>query len=124
MAVGKRGGIVEKIPQYTDGCFVMYKIKEEKTGDFPTEKLVNTNMKIWYREISVFDRIRYELEQAGKEITMKIRIPRYKGIDSKCACMIDGKIHNVYNAAHVFDKNGFPETELTLIRPGKELEIK
>ena len=53
---------------------------------------------------------------------MKIRIPQYKGIDSMCACEIDGNIHQVYNATHVRDKMGFQETELTLIRPDKELK--
>ena len=87
------------------------------------EILINQNMAIWYSEISVFDRVKYELGQGGMEVTMKIRIPRYKGIDSKCVCVIDGKQHQVYNAAHIVNKNGFPETELTLIRPDKEVRI-
>lgn len=112
-----------RMPEYTDGYFELCKITEEKENDFPMEVIQKTGMKIWYREISVFDRIRYEFEQGNKEITMKIRIPRYKGIDSTCACLIDEKIHLVYNAAHVESKEGFQETELTLIRPDKELSI-
>ena len=83
----------------------------------------DTYMDIWYREISVFDRTKYEFEQGGKEVTMKICIPRFKGVDSRCVCLIDGRQHLVYNAAHVKDKYGFPETELTLIRPEREIEI-
>lgn len=114
---------MKRMPEYTDGILTIYKIKEERIGDFPQKVLKKTDMEIWYREISVFDRTKYEFEQAGKEVTMKIRIPRYKGIDSNHACMIEGKIHQIYNAAHIDDKNGFPETELTLIRPDKELVV-
>lgn len=112
---------MKRMPEYTDGVLSVCEIAEESVGDYPKKVLKETDMKIWYREISLFDRTRYELEQAGKEVTMKVRIPRYKGIDSNHACMIDEKIHQIYNAAHVEDKNGFPETELTLIRPDKEL---
>lgn len=114
---------MSNLPEYTDGVFELFKIGNEKVGDFPVEKLVRTGMKIWYREISVFDRTKYEFEQGGKEITMKVCIPRYKGVDSDCACMIEGKIHLVYNAAHITNKDGFKETELTLIRPDRKLEI-
>lgn len=114
---------MSNLPEYTDGFFELFKIKNEKVVDFPVEKLVRTRMKIWYREISVFDRTKYEFEQGGKEITMKVRIPRYKGVDSDCACMIEGELHLVYNAAHITNKDGFRETELTLIRPDRKLEI-
>ena len=117
---------MNRMPEYTDGYFELCEVKESKEStlnDFPIETINKKGMEIWYREISVFDRIKYEFEQGNKEITMKIRIPRYKEIDSKCACLINGDVHLVYNAAHVVDKNGFKETELTLIRPDKELII-
>lgn len=112
-----------QIPEYTSGCFKLYRIEQDNTKDYPVEKLKNTGYEIWYREISVFDKTRYQLEQGGKEVTMKICIPQYKGIDSKCVCVIDDVQHLVYNATHVMDKNGNRETELTLIRPGEELKI-
>lgn len=64
-----------------------------------------------------------ELERSGIEVTMKIRIAQYKKINSQCMCMIDGEMHRVYNAAHITNKDGFPETELTLIKPDKKMEI-
>ncbi len=113
-----------QLPEYTDGCLELYRIKNDTTSDFPVEVLEKAGMPpIWYREISVFDKLRYEFNQGGKEITAKIRIPQYKKIDSRCMCLIDGRQHLVYNAAHITSKEGFPETELTLVRPEKELEI-
>lgn len=110
-------------PEYTDGAFKLYRIKTDTSKDYPEKYLEDTKTEIWYREISVFDRVRYEFDQGGKEVTLKIRIPMFRGIDSQCVCVIGKNKHQVYNAAHVKDKNGFPETELTLIRPEKELEI-
>lgn len=112
-----------RMPEYTDGYFELCEISEVKENDYPVEIIKKTGMKIWYREISVFDRMRYEFEQGNKEITIKIRIPRYKGIDSKCVCLIDDVPHLVYNAAHIESKEGFQETELTLMRPDKELSV-
>lgn len=108
-------------PEYTDGFFRLYRIKNDTSTDYPEKYLEPQNLEIWYREISVFDRIRYEFDQAGKEITLKIRIPLFKEINSKCMCVIGDIQHQVYNVAHIKDKNGFPETELTLIRPESEL---
>ena len=112
-----------ELPEYTDGCLRLFRIKSDTSKDYPEEYLEDTNMDIWFREISVFDKVKYEFAQGGKEITMKICIPRYKNVDSKCVCLIDGEQHLVYNAAHVKDKYGFPETELTLIRPEREISI-
>lgn len=113
-----------ELPEYTDGCLHLYRIQDDASSDFPISKLIDTQINIWFREISVFDRLRYEFEQGQKEITMKIRIQQYKGINSKCACEINGKMHIVYNATHVKDKMGFPETEITLVRPEKDVVIE
>lgn len=110
-------------PEYTDGVLKLYKIKNDDSKDYPEEILSDMDTSLWYREISVFDRTKYEFDQGGKEVTMKVRIPRYKKVDSNCVCVIEGIQHLVYNAAHIIDKNGFQETELTLVRPEKELRI-
>jgi len=123
MAVKSRGEDMINVPEYTSGCFQLYRIENDTSNDFPVEKLTNTGYEIWYREISVFDKTRYQLEQGGKKVTMKICIPQYKEIDTQCVCMIDNVQHLVYNTAHITDKNGNKETELTLIRPGRELQI-
>ena len=68
------------LPEYTDGCFQLCDMVEDTSQDFPKEIVVKRNIGvISFREISVYDRLRYEFEQSQKEITMKIRIPQYKG---------------------------------------------
>lgn len=72
-----------QMPEYTSGAMQLYYIRQDESKDYPEEHLENSNVgDIWYRELSVFDRTKYEFDQGGKEVTMKIRIPVYKGIDS------------------------------------------
>ncbi len=111
------------MPVYNDGYFRLWKVETDESQDFPEDKLTDQNMEVWYREIAVYDRVRCELEQNDLEVTMKIRIPQYKKIGSKHVCVIDGQQHRVYNAAHIIDKNGFRETELTLVKPEREVQI-
>ena len=70
-----------------------------------------------FRDIGIYDRTRVTFEQADMEVTMKIRIPKWDGINSNCVCMISGNQHKVFNKADVLSKQGYPETELTLISP-------
>ncbi|WP_461809835.1 hypothetical protein [Faecalimonas sp.] len=114
-----------RVPEYTDGALELYEITQDESKDYPEVILKPKNMSpIWYREISVFDRLKYEFNQGGKEITMKIRVPKYKGISSNNVCVIDGIKHKVFNATHVTSKEGFPETELTLVSPEEEMRIQ
>lgn len=112
-----------ELPEYTDGRFELYEIVTDENDDFATEKIINKNMKIWYKEISIFDQTRAALEQAAIQVTKKIRIPRYEEINSKCIITINGVQHQVYNATHITNKNGYKETEITLKTPEKTYEV-
>ena len=108
------------LPEYTDGCFELYDIVD-RDGE---RKIKARNMRsVWYRDIAVYDRTRITFEQADKEVTMKIRIPKWNGISSDCVCMIDGRQHKVYNKADVLSSHGHMETELTLVNPTMDYEV-
>ena len=115
---------MKAMPEYVDGVLQLYQIKEDKSTDFPLEYLKDEDMRIWYRELSVYDTTRAKLSTDDIEITMKVAIPRYKSINSKSVCVIDGRQHEVYNVAHTTTKDGFRETELTLKTPMQEREIR
>lgn len=117
------GGRVIQPPTYTDGRLRLYKIVANEENDFPVEQLKDTKINIWYSELSVYDHMRYQMDRAGIEVTMKIRIPNTKGINSKCVCKIEGEMHRVYNVTHIKNKDGFPETEVTLMKWEKEMEV-
>lgn len=108
------------LPEYTDGCFELYDIVDRE-GE---RKIKARDIRpVWYRDIAVYDRTRITFEQADKEVTMKIRIPRWNGISSSCVCVIDGVQHKVYNKADVLSNQGYMETELTLINPTMDYEV-
>ena len=104
------------LPTYNDGFFYLYKICQKKNGTkYPIEyiKKVN-NQEIWYEEISLTDKLRFEAEERNKKITLKIRIPQMKEIDSLCVVKIGNEYHKVFNAYHFTNKEGFKESDLTL----------
>ena len=108
------------LPEYTDGCFELYDIVDSDGA----RKIRARNMRpVWFRDIAVYDRTRITFEQADKEVTMKIRIPRWNGISSSCVCVIDGVQHKVYNKADVLSSQGYMETELTLVNPSMDYEV-
>lgn len=108
------------LPEYTDGCFELYDIVDRE-GE---RKIKARDIRpVWYRDIAVYDRTRITFEQADKEVTMKIRIPKWDGISSDCVCMINGNQHKVFNKADVVSNQGYLETELTLINPTMDYEV-
>lgn len=108
------------LPEYTDGCFELYDIVDRE-GE---RKIKARDIRpVWYRDIAVYDRTRITFEQADKEVTMKIRIPKWDGISSDCVCMINGNQHKVFNKADVVSNQGYLETELTLVNPPMDYEV-
>jgi hypothetical protein len=114
---------MNKVPTYADGCFDLYRVQEDTSEDFPKEVLIDQGMRIFYNELAIYDRLRFELSQGGKEVTMKIRIPQYRGIDSHCYAKINGIMHQCYNVAHITTDGRFQETEITLIAPEHNIEV-
>lgn len=108
------------LPEYTDGCFNLYDIVDVDDERKIRERGIGP---VCYRDIGVYDRTRITFEQADKEVTMKIRIPKWDGISSDCVCVINGQQHKVYNKADVLSNQGYPETELTLVNPTMEYEV-
>ena len=108
------------LPEYTSGCFDLYDIV-----DADGERKIRRRRigQVWFRETAVYDRTRVTFEQADIEVTRKIRIPKWEGISAACVCMIDGTQHKVFNKADVLSKQGYPETELTLISPPMDYEV-
>ncbi len=102
-------------PVYNDGVFSLYKIYD-KDGLYPVEDIKDMEFEIWFKELSISDKTKNELHQNGIEVTTKIRIPQYKKIDSRCVLKIENEFHRVYNVFHFRNKDGFLETDITLVR--------
>ena len=74
---------------------------------------INYN-EIWFEELSLTDRLKFDAEERKKKITYKIRTTQLKEVDSLCVVEIDGKYHKVFNAYHFTNKDGFKQSDLTL----------
>lgn len=118
-------------PEYTDGYFDLYDmvdVPDENNPDFPVKKLKARKIggrlaRIWYRETQIYDRTRIAFDQASRQVTIKIRIPKWNGINSDCVCIVGGDQHRVYNAVSVISSQGYEETEITLIKPDVVYEV-
>lgn len=113
---------ITTLPMYNDGKFRLFEIKQTQTT-LPVEYLKDTGKDVWFEELSVSDRLKFEAEDRKKNITYKIRIPQTKDITSLHVIKIGNEYHKVYNAYHFTNKDGFKQTDLTLeLYPRVKLE--
>lgn len=111
-------------PLYIDGCFEVYDKVNVKDGDFQEVRIKKREMKpVWFHELSIYDRTQLRFEQAHKQISMKLAIPQWRGIDTNCVILVNGVQHEVFNCAHVISKQGYKETEITCVQPEMEYEV-
>ena len=105
------------LPTYLDGRFKLFRLTQVETEDYPIDTPIDTGITMFYQELTIFDRLRLDSNQRGIELTMKLRIPQYKAIDTLCVLEIQEKKHKVFNVAHFTDpKDGFKKTDITLTR--------
>lgn len=116
---------ITSIPAYNDGKFKLYEIKQIDST-YPDEYIKEVpNKSIWFKELSISDKLKFEAEQREKVLTMKIRIPQTKEITSMNVLKIGKEYHKVFNAYHFTNNEGFKETDLTLeAYPNAKLEEK
>ena len=113
---------ITSLPTYNDGVFKLFQIKQTD-DDFPLEYLKDTGEEIWFEELSISDKLKFEAEERKKNITYKIRIPQRKDITSLNVVKIDDTYHKVFNAYHFTNSDGYKQTDLTLeLYPRVKLE--
>lgn len=104
---------ITNLPTFNDGKFKLFEIKQTNTT-YPVEYLHDTGKVVWFEELSISDRLKFEAEDRKKKITLKIRIPQTKEITSLHVVKIGDNYHKVFNAYHFTNKDGFKQTDLTL----------
>lgn len=113
---------ITNLPTYNDGKFRLFEIKQTET-DFPVEYLKDTGKDIWFEELSISDKLKFEAEERKKNITYKLRIPQIKEITSLHVVKIGDTYHKVFNAYHFTNNEGYKQTDLTLeLYPRVKLE--
>lgn len=104
---------ITNLPTYNDGKFRLFEIHQTKST-YPVEYLKDTGKDIWFEELSISDRLRFDAEARKKKITYKLRIPQTKEITSLHVVKIGKEYNKVFNAYHFTNKDGFKQTDLTL----------
>lgn len=104
---------ITSLPTYNDGFFRLFEIKQTE-DTYPIDYLHDTGYDIWFEELSISDRLKFEAEERKKKITYKLRIPQTKEINSLCVVKIGEEYHKVFNAYHFTNKDGIKQTDLTL----------
>lgn len=104
---------ITNLPTYNDGKFRLFEIHQTKTT-YPVEYLKDTGKDMWFEELSISDRLRFDAEERKKKITYKLRIPQTKEITSLHVVKIGKEYNKVFNAYHFTNKDGFKQTDLTL----------
>lgn len=104
---------ITSLPVYNDGKFRLFEIKQTE-DTYPVEYLHDTGYDIWFEELSISDRLKFEAEERKKKITYKLRAPQTKEINSLCVVKIGEEYHKVYNAYHFTNKDGIKQTDITL----------
>lgn len=104
---------ITSLPVYNDGCFKLFKICQTK-DTYHIEYLTNTSKTVWFEELSISDKLRFEAEDRKRKLTYKIRIPQTKEITSLNVVKIGKEYHKVFNTYHFTNKDGFKQTDLTL----------
>ena len=66
---------ITNLPTYNDGILEIFEIKQTK-DTCPIDYIHSTGKKLYFEELSITDRLRFEAEQRDKKITLKVRIPR------------------------------------------------
>ena len=69
---------------------------------------------VWFEELSISDKLRFESEERKRKLSLKIRIPQMKEITSLNVVKIGNEYHKVFNAYHFTNNDGFKQTDLTL----------
>lgn len=102
------------LPQYLDGCLDVYSIVQSEDPRF-IESLKNEHLRLWFEERGITDRLRNELNSSKTTPERKVRIPQDRKIDNMTVVKIDDKYYRVYNAYHFINKDGFAQSDLTLL---------
>lgn len=113
---------ITNLPTYNDGVFKLFQIKQTEET-YPLEYIKDTGEEIWFEELSISDKIKFEAEERKKNITYKLRIPQRKDITSLNVVKINDTYHKVFNAYHFTNSDGYKQTDLTLeLYPRVKLE--
>lgn len=114
---------ITQLPTYLDGYFNLFKISDG--GEvFPQDKITLVAKNFPFKMLSISDSLRFQEQQRDIEITYKLRIAQTRQIGSLHLIQMEDGWHEVNNVFHFINKDGYPETDITLTKYNKEVEYE
>lgn len=111
------------LPSYNDGFFYSFQIKSNSNVTYPDEFLVPKKHPIYFNELSVSDSLKISANDRKINIVKKIRIAQNKNLNSNFVLKINESYYKVYNIYHFTNKDGFLESDITLVNYEREIKI-
>lgn len=103
-----------RIPTYNDGCFYLFRIEQSDDKKYAEEYLKKLGGPIYFEELSISDKLKFEAEERQIKLVGKIRISQDKNIDSLCVLKIGEEYYSVYNIYHFTNNDGYKQSDITL----------
>ena len=110
------------VPTYFDGYFDVYKIIDDD-GVYPVDKVKLIVEMFPFELLSFYDRTKFEADARGIELTHKLRIDQFKELNSLHLLKINDEWHKVYNVIHFRNKEGYAQTDITLVKYDRKVEV-
>lgn len=114
---------ITQIPTYLDGYFDLYQIVQNEDDVFPIDKAKLVVELVPFELLSISDRLRFEADQREVELTYKLRTHQDKSLNSLHLVRLNDEWHKVYNVYHFRNKEGYPQSDITLVKFEREVEI-
>lgn len=112
------------LPAYNDGKAKVFKIVHNELVKYPDEYLEDTHQEVFFQELSVTDNLKIMASERKINIVKKIRISQNKELSSANVLKIEGDYFSIYNSYDFTNKNGFLQTDLTLVPYDKEIKFR
>lgn len=113
------------LPAYNDGFFNFFRIKSNSNVVYPDEFLEDCeNNTIYFTELSVSDSLKITSNDRRINISKKIRIYQNKNLNSNYVLKIKDEYYKIYNIYHFTNKDGFPESDITLVNYEREVKFE
>lgn len=112
------------LPAYNDGKAIVFIIVHNESVKYPDEFLKDIHQEVFFQELSVTDNLKIIASERKINIVKKIRISQNKNLSSINVLKIEDNYYSVYNSYDFINKNGFLQTDLTLIPYDKEIKFK
>lgn len=102
-----------KIPKYLDGIAEIFEIRQTD-GVYPEDYILNTKETIYFEQLSITEKMRYEFESRSNKVIDKIRVAQPNDLNPFNVLKIGDQFLKVFNNYKFTNVDGYKQSDLTL----------